>query len=372
MPAGTRLVTLCLATFAACTGGGGTDPDPVDVDGGTTPTPDAADPGKDGGPSTDASPDAPPMVEELPPLGDGVGTLSGASVAGRIDGIRGIARFSNPVNVVSDGAGGVVVCDFDNHSLRRVDADGAASSPFTLPATFARPFGIVRSGDTLYVQTDRSTTGTPTGALWRITLSTGTATLVRDNVGRYRGLALLSDGRLVGAEYQQHVVSILDPSTGVATVLAGAAGQAGMLDATGAAARFDMPYDVVVLPGDEIVVADFGNDLLRKVSLDGSVVTYASGFTTPQGLALGAGGTIYVSDPEAGVVKAVASGGGAVTTVAGTGTRGYLDAENPLEAQLFGLEGLDVSADGAYLYVADGSGGEDLPYHRVRRLTIAP
>ena len=59
-----------------------------------------------------------------------------------------------------------------------------------------------------------------------------------------------------------------------------------------------------------------------------------------------------------------------VTTVAGTGTRGYLDAEDPLAAQLFGLEGIDVSADGSYLYVADGSGGEDLPYHRVRRLTL--
>lgn len=369
MPAGTRLSALALATLVACTGGGGGDPDPVDIDGGTPP-PDAGDPGKDGGPSPDASPDAPPTVEELPPLGDGLGTLSGASVPGRVDGVRGIARFSNPVNVVSDGAGGVIVCDFDNHALRRVDAAGTSSS-MTLPSTFARPFGVVRSGDTLYVQTDRSTTGTPTGALWRITLSTGAATLVRDNVGRYRGIAMLSDGRLVGAEYQQHVVSILDPATGAATVLAGAAGQAGLVNATGAAARFDVPYDVVVLPGDEIVVADFGNQVLRKISLDGTVVTYASGFMTPQGLALDAAGTIYVSDPESGTVEAVAPGG-AVTTVAGTGTRGYLDAEDPLAAQLFGLEGIDVSADGAYLYVADGSGGEDLPYHRVRRLTLAP
>lgn len=368
MPAGTRRSALAFATLVACTGGGGGDP--IDIDGGMPLTPDAGDPGTDAGPSPDASPDAPPMVEELPPLGDGLGTLSGASVRGRIDGARGIARFSNPVNVVGDGAGGVIVCDFDNHALRRVDAVGTTTS-MTLPSTFARPFGIVRSGDTLYVQTDRSTTGTPTGALWRITLSTGAATLVRDHVGRYRGIAMLSDGRLVGAEYQQHVISILDPATGVATVLAGTAGQSGLVDAGGAAARFDTPYDVVVLPGDEIVVADFRNQVLRKISLDGNVVTYASGFTTPQGLALDAAGTIYVSDPESGTVKAVAPDGD-VTTVAGTGTRGYLDAVDPLAAQLFGLEGIDVSADGAYLYVADGSGGEDLPYHRVRRLTLAP
>lgn len=349
MPAGISRPTLVLAltTLFACMGGGGPgpdpDPDPVDIDAGSS--------GPDAGPAVDA----PPMIEELPPLGDGLGTLSGASVAGRIDGVRGIARFSNPVNVASDGAGGVVVCDFDNGILRRVDAAGVASSPFTVPTGFARPFGLVRAGDTLYVQTDRSTTGTPTGALWRVNLATNTATLVRDNFGRFRGLGILSDGRLVGAEYLQHVVSTIDPATGIATVLA-----------TG----FNTPYDLVVTPDDDIIVADFGNAAIRKVSLDGNVVMLAgTGFTSPQGLARASDGRIFVSDPGAAKVFVIATDN-TVSTVAGTGTPGYRDADDPLEAQLFGLEGIDVSADGDFLYVADGTGGEDAPHHRIRRLAI--
>ncbi|HUQ06761.1 MAG TPA: hypothetical protein VM261_29865 [Kofleriaceae bacterium] len=369
MPAGIPRLSLVLATLVACTGGGGggPDPDPGDVDAGSNPSPDAANP------SPDAGPDAPPMVEELPPLTDGLRTLSGASVPGRVDGIRTIARFNNPVNVATDGAGGVVVCDFDNGILRRVDASGTATTPITMPTGFARPFGAVRSGTTLFIQTDRSTAGTATGALWKIDLATNVATLVRDNFGRYRGLGVLSDGRLVGAEYLQHVVSIIDPTTGVATVLAGTPGQSGLVNAGGADARFSTPYDVVVVPGDDIVVADFANHVVRKVSLDGNVVTLAgTGFTSPQGLARGTDGTIYVSDPGAAKILAIAASDNAVTTVAGTGTPGYLDDNNPLVAQLYGLEGIDVSADGAYLFVADGTGGEDVPHHRIRRITLTP
>jgi sugar lactone lactonase YvrE len=345
MPAGIRFTPLVCLTFAACMGGGGPgpdpDPDPVDIDG-SVPLPDAGPP----------SPDAPPMVEELPPLGDGVGTLSGASVPGRIDGTRGIARFSNPVNVVSDGAGGLVVCDFDNSTLRRVSADGTASSPFTLPTGFARPFGAVRTGDTLFVQTDRSTAGTPTGALWRVSLTNNSVALVKDAFGRYRGLGVLSDGRLVGAEYLQGIIAIIDPATGNATPLI-----------TG----LTTPYDIVVLPTDDVVFADYGGHAVRKVSPDGTVHTLAdTGFTTPQGLALADDGTIYVSDPGAAKIFAIAPVTYEVSTAAGTGTPGYLDDADPLAAKLFGLEGIDVDAD--YLYVADGSGGEDVPYHRVRRI----
>jgi hypothetical protein len=354
MPAGIRFSPFIVATLVACTGGGGGPEDPS-PDAASNPEVDAAtNPQIDAGPG----PDAPPMVEDLPPLADGLATLSGASVPGRVDGIRTIARFNNPVNVATDGAGGVVVCDFDNSVLRRVDAAGATTTPFTFPTGFARPFGLARSGTTLFVQTDRSTTGQPTGALWRVDLSTNAITLVKDNFGRYRGLGILSDGRLVGAEYLQHVVSIIDPATGNATMLA---------------SGFSTPYDIVVLPGDDIVVADFGNHAVRKVSLDGNVVTLAdTGFTSPQGLARGSDGTIYVSDPGAAKILAIAAADNAVTTVAGTGTPGYNDAANPLEAQLFGLEGIDVSADGAYLFVADGTGGEDVPHHRIRRVTLTP
>ena len=60
---------------------------------------------------------------------------------------------------------------------------------------------------------------------------------------------------------------------------------------------------------------------------------------------------------------------GAVATVAGAGTGGWLDGPR-LTAQFWGLEGLAVAADGRTLWVADGSRGEDVPYHRVRRVEL--
>lgn len=324
-----------------------------------------------------------PDPEPLPPLGAGAGTLSGAAQPGMFDGVRGLARFSNPVNVISDGAGGVLVADFDNGLIRRVAADGATTTVGTRPDGFTRPFGMVRRGDTVWIQTDRSTAQAPTGALWRLSLSSGQFTLVRDAFGRYRGLGVLSDGRLVGAEYQRHLIALIDPATGVATPLAGSAGQPGLANAVGDAARFDTPLDVVVLPGDVILVGDSGNHVVRKVSLDRSVLTFAgdgavgvddgpretASFTAPYALAPAPQGGIFVAEPDVGLVRHVAMDG-AVTTVAGTGVPGFLDHDDARAAQFFGLEGIDLSADGAYLFVADGNRGETGPYHRVRRITL--
>ena len=62
--------------------------------------------------------------------------------------------------------------------------------------------------------------------------------------------------------------------------------------------------------------------------------------------------------------------GGAVQPVAGDGTAGYLDADEPMAARFYGLEGLAVTPDGAQLYVADGSRGEALPFNRLRIVSL--
>ena len=46
--------------------------------------------------------------------------------------------------------------------------------------------------------------------------------------------------------------------------------------------------------------------------------------------------------------------------------QGWLDSDDLLAAELYGLEGLAVSADGKTMWIADGTRGEDVPYHRVR------
>jgi len=318
-------------------------------------------------------------------LDQAVATLAGCGEAGNGDGDRVAARFSNPVNVAHGPDGQLYVADFDNGMIRVVDAAGTVS---TLVAKdgFQRPFGLVFVGDTLYVSTDNNDAGDHsdmTGTIWRVDIDTGASAVVVRNIGRPRGLLALDDGRIVLSDYQHHSLRILEPTTATITNLAGTFDQHGMLDGVGAIARFDAPYGMARLPDGRILVADLFNNRIRAVALDGTVTTFAgtgaagatdgaaasATFNAPQDLAIDGAGNVYVADLENFVVRAIAPDG-AVSTLAGDGSGGWLDSDDLRNAQLYGLEGIDVAADGSYLWVADGSRGEPLPYHRIRRIEL--
>jgi sugar lactone lactonase YvrE len=363
---GGRLFLLALAVGTAACGSGGSG----DEDGG------GDDGGDDGGGEGDGG-------FEQPPLANGVATLAGYSTPGNVDGSRNQALFSNPVNVVVTSDGDVLVADHGNSLIRRVSPDGDVSSISGAPAEgmFVRPFGMVISGGDLFIQTDGNSLGQPGGALWKMPVGGGTPVLLRDNLGRTRGMAVLPDGRLVLADYLGHTLRIYSPSNGTLTPLAGQEGATGEANGNGAEARFHTPYDVVVFEGD-ILVTDFGNNRIRRVTLAGDVTHWAgtgtpglsngplldAQFNAPQGLTIDSSGNVFVTDTGNFTVRQIT--GGQVTQVAGDGSPGYLDSEDPMEAQIYGLEGIDIDPSGAYLYVSDGNRGEDGPYHRVRRCTL--
>ena len=89
-------------------------------------------------------------------------------------------------------------------------------------------------------------------------------------------------------------------------------------------------------------------------------------------LAIDDAGIIYVADNGGYVVRKIDVANNVVTTIAGDGTPGYLDHEDPLQAQFFGMEGMDVVPDGSFLYIADGNRGSDIGerFHRIRRLKL--
>jgi DNA-binding beta-propeller fold protein YncE len=177
------------------------------------------------------------------------------------------------------------------------------------------------------------------------------------------------------------VIQLLDPATGALVPLAGAWDVKGMVEGVASAARFSTPYGVAVVNGT-IIVADFDNNRLRSVGLDGTVTTLAGAgtagfadgaaasarFNKPQGVAADAAGTIYVTDLDNFRVRRIT--GGTVDTIAGNGTGGFLDSDDRLGSMLYGLEGLGVSPDGAMVFVADGGRGEDVPYNRVRSVKL--
>lgn len=376
-----RLVAIAFLV-AACTGSTGGDED-AGADAAGPPVDAAIDAPADApiDAAIDAAIDA-PVPCELPPLAGEVATLSGCGTAGMADGARGLARFANPVNVLVD-ADQVYVADFDNGRVRVVAADGTART-LVVRTDFRRPFGLTLAGGALYVSTDDNDLGQhsgSTGTVWRVDPATGAATVVARDLGRPRGLLALPDGRLVLSDYVHHVVSLLTPSTGAVVVLAGVRDQPGYVHGRGATARFDGAYGVALLADGRIAVADLNNHRIRAVSLTGDVTTlagtgergYADGavtaarFGAPQALATDAAGRLYVTDTDSFTVRQIADG--QVTTVAGAGVGGWLDGPRA-SAQFYGLEGVTVAADGRTLWVADGSRGEDLPYHRVRRVAL--
>lgn len=315
-----------------------------------------------------------------------VSVLAGSSEIGTTDGMGTAARFHNPVNVAVDSNGTLFVADFDSDSVRKVSTAGAVTT-LTSQSDFSRPFGITFAPDgSLYVETDANDSGgrdSTTGTIWKISKTTGIATVVARNIGRPRGLTVLPDGRLVLVDLVAGTVRLMDPATATITDLAGTAGVLGFEDATGPAAKFDRPYGAAILPSGNILLADQNNNRLREVSLTGVVTTYAGAgpigsadgarlaatFNRPEDVAIDAAGNIYVDDHDNQTIRLI-SPAGTVTTIAGGLPPGFVDGVGTI-ARFFGQEGIALSPDGNTLYIADGTGGDDSQlFNRVRMLNL--
>jgi DNA-binding beta-propeller fold protein YncE len=155
-----------------------------------------------------------------------------------------------------------------------------------------------------------------------------------------------------------------------------------MVDGAGAAARFSTPYYVALRSDGKLMVTDYDNNRIRLVGLDGATVTLAgttaagatdgamsaAQFSHPQAMSMAANGDVYITDVGNFRIRRIT--GDQVQTLAGDGKGGFLDNDNPLAAELYGLEGLSVVPDGSMVYFSDGNRGEPVPYNRIRQLKL--
>lgn len=309
----------------------------------------------------------------------------GSSEAGLTDGALAQARFSNPVNVEVASDGTVYVADYDNDAVRRIRPSGQVDT-LIKQANFQRPFGLTLApdGKSLFVQTDGNDKGernANTGTIWKMTLTgEGALEVVVRDVGRPRGLLALADGRIALSDPAHHTIRVLNPTTKAITPLAGQADQAGFADATGTAARFSRPYGMALSADGALLVADQNNHRIRKVTLNGVVTTYAgtgvagaqngavanATFNAPQDVAA-IGNTVYVADHNNFVIRKIHNS--QVSSVIGNGSAGFIDAQGTAAA-IFGGEGMALTPDGRYLWLADGNNGEGDPYNRVRYFVL--
>jgi sugar lactone lactonase YvrE len=302
----------------------------------------------------------------LPPAGEGTypaptttGSVAGGGAAGTQDGTGAGARFNKPRGVAVDHSGNILVADSANHTIRRITPAGVVSTLAGLAgvegssdgtgseARFSFPFGLaINSAGLIYVTDGRHTVRvvTPAGVVTTLAGSFGSTGSADGAAGAARfnspkGIAVDRDGSLIVADAGNHTLRRIT-AAGVVTTFAGQVGVAGHADGPIATARFNLPGGVAIDATGQIHVADNGNFVLRRISLAGVVTTLAGAPGIPGtidgtgnnarfehlgGLAVEAGGTVYVTDADSNVVRRVTAAG-VVSTVAGLVNR--LGSEN--------------------------------------------
>jgi hypothetical protein len=306
-------------------------------------------------------------IRKFVPATGAVTTLAGAgSQSGSADGTGAAARFSDPYAIASDGAGNLFVADTYNGTIRKVVvATGAVTTlagtagqlgsqdGVGAAATFSQPIGIVSDGaGSLYV-TD--------GSIRKIDVATRTVTTLSAGPPRTNGYPGPSGITFDGAGHlffidSQTAVYELVIANGNIRQIAGSAGVLGSVNGTGAAARFWVPEDLVSDGAGNLFVADTGNYVIRKIVVATRAVTTLAGrlgggqgstdgrganarFSYPRGIAFDGTGNLYVADGN--IVRKIVASNGTVSTVVGApGSFGV--ALGPLPASLNDAYGVAV------------------------------
>lgn len=256
-----------------------------------------------------------------------VSTLAGNGTSGFTDGTAAVAQFFGPEGATVDTQGNVYVADYGNSSIRKVTPSGLVST-------------LAGNGTSDFVN----------------------GSLAAARFDSPMDVALDGQGNLYVADYGNNCLRKITPG-GVVSTFAGT-GTAGFADGGATSAKFSGPNGLAIDAQGVIYVSDYDNSRIRKVLPNGTVSTvagtgqrgFADGpgssaqFSGPEGLALDEHGTLYVAEFAGQRIRKI-SPNGVVSTLAGTGVRGYADGAGNT-AQFNGVSGLTFDAHGDLL-VAD-------------------
>ena len=284
-----------------------------------------------------------------------VTTLAGSTsgTAGHSDLTGTNARFWDMEAVVGDASGNIYVAEANNQDIRKITPAGVVTTiagsttgasgnqdGIGTAALFLWPDGIALdpSGTTLYVGDYGN------NSIRKINLSTLQVTTWVTLVAGASGLSFDTAGNLVVAEQDANQIQKIAPDGTVITIAGNTTEQ--NINGTGSAARFYKPNDVQVdISNNDVYVADYLNNSIRKITAAGVVTTFAgntafipnpttgtyadgvgtaAGFNNPTGVAM-LGNVLYVGDLLNGAIRSILPNQ-VVTTVAGSPTNmGWAD-----------------------------------------------
>ncbi|PTQ99756.1 gliding motility-associated-like protein [Mucilaginibacter yixingensis] len=211
------------------------------------------------------------IIYMISPAG-AVSVFAGKNTGGFANGYRTSALFSMPDALAIDTDGNIYVADYGNNQIRKIDVSGNVT-------TLA---GSVTSGNV-------------DGA--------GTAARFENP----RGLTIDKDGNIFVADQTNNLIRKIT-TAGVVSTYAGN-GTAGFTNGPRLSASFNTPTSVEVDPAGNLYVSDATNNVIRKIAVDGTVTTFASGFNFPREARFDAAGNLYVNDQNSSSVKKITPAG---------------------------------------------------------------
>jgi sugar lactone lactonase YvrE len=291
-----------------------------------------------------------------------VATLAGRGKIGPLgggyaDGPPVDAQFHDPMGLAIDAEGNLYVSDWVNHRIRMIAADGTVTT--VAGSGTPGPYSDIVDGPV--------------------------------DTARFfgpEGLAVDDQGNIYVADTLNNRIRHISP-TGMVTTVAGSGPgtvygfDGALVDGPADSARFNDPSDVAVDAGGILYVTDRLNHVIRKITPDGRVSTFAgtgepgisdgigaaASFELPNRIAIDKRGNLYVTEGRFldfgeqtyGFRVRKITPDAKVTTLAGTGEPGHRDGPG-LTAEFDVPIGIDVDAK-SNVYVVDSGA------HRVRRIS---
>ncbi|HUI28319.1 MAG TPA: hypothetical protein VL403_19720, partial [Candidatus Kryptonia bacterium] len=284
-----------------------------------------------------------------------VETVAGSGELGDAqDGPAADVNFNHPTNVTFDHLGRMLIAAWHNSVVKRLDF--TTDLVENIAGTGARSYG----GDE----------GPANSAALNLPSS-----VMED-----------SHDNIVFSDQANFRIRMIDPNSIIHTIVgngtAGYLGDGGLAKA----AELKSPLGQAAAPAgrmvldahDRIYIADTGNHCIRLVDTDGTIRTIAGNGTpgysgdggpatqaqldTPSDVAVTPDGTVYIADTFNDVIRKVTPDG-IISTFAGNNQSGFSgDGGSATQARLNRPYGLDVGPDGT-VYIADTNN------HRIRRVT---
>ena len=308
-----------------------------------------------------------------------VSTFAGNGAAGCEDRRGTASTFSHPHDIAVDLVGDVLVAE--SHRIRKLSAFGDATTfagaepghrdGARADALFNTPNGVATSSlGNIYVADSGNhciRCIALDGQVTTVAGRPGTA-----GFGDGQGdqalfnhparIAVDNEGHLIVADYHNHRIRRVT-TDGAVTTIAGGAGP-GNLNAVGEAARFSGPAAVAGGLQGEIMVSDYSNNAIRCIKPDGTVTTHASNVTQPCGLAITADGSLLVNSGFR-IVRVSPAGDMSIFAGSNAGA-GYADGAANV-AKFSSLQGLAIDAEGGVLVTTTGTVG-GAGDHRIRHV----